>query len=377
MREKLNGAPAARNSRVEWLRVLCMLMIVAYHYTILGFYEEELLQSPNKIFVDLFGMFGKTGTDLFVLISGYYMVEQRFQLRRLLDLLGTVWFYTVGAMLVFVLLGRVNLSRSAVLDALLPLHSTQYWFVNYYVLMMLFAPFLNVLLHALDRRQHALLCALCIMLVTVLPEFLHTYYAPGSLPLFLTLYVCAGYCRLHVRHEERTARRCLWLACILLGLCVLRAVLTDVVCRRIGDTKHLANAVAFMGAYSPFALALGVLLLIAAACRPAASGRWGARLGPLTFGVYLLHANGYVSGVLWQELLHTREQTASPWLPLHALGSVAAIYAAGLLVEALRQASVGKLWKKWTQRIAPPLERACRRVWDALFGLLKKLFCDA
>ena len=73
MREKLEGAPSARNSRVEWLRVLSMLMIVAYHYYILGFYDEELLQLQNKLFVDLFGMFGKTGTDLFVLISGYYI----------------------------------------------------------------------------------------------------------------------------------------------------------------------------------------------------------------------------------------------------------------------------------------------------------------
>ena len=368
----LSSAPR-RNSNMEWLRVASMLMIVAYHYAMLGFYEEELLLTPNKYFVDLFGMLGKTGTDLFVLISGYYLVEQRFKLKRLLDMLGTVWFYTIGALLLFVLLGRASLSRSAVAAALFPLYKSQYWFVNYYVLLMLCAPFLNVLLHALDRRQHAILCALCICVVTLLPEFLHTYYAMGSLPLFLMLYVCAAYCRLHVRHEASTARRCLLLAVILLGLCVLRIVLTDAICFRTGDSERLMRSTAFMGAYSPFALALSVLLLIGAACRPPAADRLGVRLGGLTFGVYLFHANGYAAEALWQDLLHTRAQTASPMLPLHALCSVAGVFAAGLLVEYLRQISLGRLWKKLTDRIAPPLEAWLGAALDRLLEAVDRL----
>ena len=362
-----------RNSNVEWLRVASMLMIVAYHYSIWGFFEEELAATGNKTFVDLFGMLGKAGTDLFVLISGYYMAEQSYSIKKFLNLMGTVWFYTIGAMLCLGVLGGQPVTRLDLEYAFLPLKTSHYWFVNYYVLLMLCTPFLNRLVHALDRKQHALLCAFCIGLVTVVPEFAHVSYAAGSLPLFVTLYVCAAYCRLHVRHELPTARRCLLLAAVLLGLCVLRIVLTDMICRRTGNMERLMRSTAFMGAYSPFALALGVLLLIGAACRPAGTDRLGARLGGLTFGVYLFQSNNYVSEALWQGILNTRAYTASPLLPLHALGSVAGVFAAGLLVEYLRQITLGRLWKKLTDRIAPPLERLLSAAFDRLLAAAERL----
>ncbi len=378
MNEKTTGIlPAAgRNSNVEWLRVLSMLMIVAYHYSIWGFYEEELLETGNKYFVDIFGMLGKTGTDLFVLISGYYMVEQRFTVKKFLNLMGTLWFYTIGALVCIGLIGGRTVNLQSLKYAFFPICSTHYWFINYYLLLMLLTPFLNRMLHALDRRQHALLCALSIMLVTLFPEFLHVSYAPGSLLLFITLYLCAAYCRLHIRHEERTARRCMLLAALLLTLCVIRIVLTDMICRRTGNSARLALSTAFMGAYSPFALALGVLLLIGFACRPPAAGKLGIRLGGLTLGVYLFQSNEYVSNLLWQDLLHTRDFTASPMLMLHAFGSLIGVFSAGLLVEYLRQITAARYWKKLTERMAVPLENLLNRLWDGFFDLLCRLFDD-
>ena len=119
-----------RNSNVEWLRVASMLMIVAYHYSIWGFFEEELAATGNKYFVDLFGMLGKAGTDLFVLISGYYMAEQRYSVKKFLNLMGTVWFYTIGAMLclgyfedgvpILGLPGCVMYHKATIFDIVLP-----------------------------------------------------------------------------------------------------------------------------------------------------------------------------------------------------------------------------------------------------------------
>ena len=178
----------ARNARVERLRVLSMLMIVAYHYSIWGFYEQELAASGGKLFVDLFGMLGKAGTDLFVLISGYYMTERRFTLKKLLGMMGTVWFYSLGALACSVVGGGTP-GRAELFAAFLPLTSSAYWFVNYYLILMLLSGPLNRLTHSLDRRELALLCTLSVTLVTILPEFFHVSYAGGSLPLFITLYL--------------------------------------------------------------------------------------------------------------------------------------------------------------------------------------------
>ena len=71
-----------RNSRLELLRILCMLMIVAYHYSIYGFYSDDVLSSPNKTLIELVGLGGNIGASTFVLISGYYMVNSRYSFRK-------------------------------------------------------------------------------------------------------------------------------------------------------------------------------------------------------------------------------------------------------------------------------------------------------
>ena len=71
-----------RNSRLELLRILCMLMIVAYHYSIYGFYSDDVLFSSNKTLIELLSLGGETGVSVFVLISGYYMVSSRYSFRQ-------------------------------------------------------------------------------------------------------------------------------------------------------------------------------------------------------------------------------------------------------------------------------------------------------
>ena len=101
-----------------------------------------------------------------------------------------------------------------------------------------------------------------------------------------------------------------------------------------------------------------------------------SRLGALTVGVYLFQSNDLVSLVLWQDVLHTRAFTDSPLLPLHAVGSVLLVFAAGLTIEALRRRFAAPLWARLVDRVCPPLERALNRLWDGLFALGKAVLRD-
>ena len=195
-----------RQSNFELLRIIAMLMIVAHHYAAFGFYAEELAFSRNKIFVDIFGMAGHVGVDLFVLISAYFMATARFRLKKLLMLMGNVWFYSLGITAVFLLTGLAAPGREVLKQAIFPLLTSCYWFASYYVLLMLFSPFLNAMTARLDRRSHGALCLLCVALCMLLPEFLHLRFADGLLPMFLTLYLCGAWCRFYVPAEKRIGR---------------------------------------------------------------------------------------------------------------------------------------------------------------------------
>ena len=367
---------AGRNANMERLRLLSMLMIVSYHYSIWGFLDEELAFSPNKLFVDLFGLCGWIGILLFVLISGYFMAEGRFTLKKLLTLMGTIWFYTLGSLAVFLIFDRERVSAPIVLTAFFPLLRQQYWFMSYYVALMLCSPFLNRLLHLLDRRQHALLCLLAVFLCIGIPGVSDSL-AGITMAAFVTMYLCAAYVRLRMAKTARTGQRCLLLALLVILLCALLVAGRDAVWQRSGNLDGLLNVKRFLWHLnSPPTMLAAVLLLCGFACRPERGGGIASRLGALTVGVYLFQSNDLVSLVLWQDVLRTRAFTDSPLLPLHAVGSVLLVFAVGLALEALRRRFAAPLWARLVDRVCPPLEKALNRLWDALFTLEKKLLRD-
>ena len=368
--------PAGRNANLERLRVLSMLIIISYHYTIWGFFDDELIFSPNKLFVDIFGMCGWIGILLFVVISGYFMAEGRFTLKKLLTLMGTIWFYTLGALLVFLFVDRAMITRAVVLDSLFPLLRQHYWFMSYYVALMLCSPFLNRLLHMLDRRQHALLCLLAVFLCVGIPRFSNSL-AGTTMAAFVTCYLLSAYTRLYMAKAKRVGNRCLLLALLLLLACAALIAWRDVSGQRSGDTALLLNSKLFLWSLtSPPTMLAAWLLLCGFACRPAAKGGLISRLGALTVGVYLFQSNELISEKLWQNILHTRAFTDSPLLPLHAVGSVLAVFTVAMGIEALRRRFVAPLWARLVDRIEPPLSAALNKVWDFLLALGRKILND-
>lgn len=87
-----------RNSNLELYRIIVMLLIVAHHYVVNSGLGEVLQESPlsgRSIFFYLFGAWGKTGINCFVMITGYFMCKSQITLRKFLKLLCEVLFYNI------------------------------------------------------------------------------------------------------------------------------------------------------------------------------------------------------------------------------------------------------------------------------------------
>lgn len=72
-----------------------MLLIVAHHYVVNSGVEPLMAENPlaaKSIFLYLLGMWGKTGINCFVLITGYFMCKKQIALRKFLKLLLEVSF---------------------------------------------------------------------------------------------------------------------------------------------------------------------------------------------------------------------------------------------------------------------------------------------
>lgn len=98
---------AHRNSNLELYRIIVMLFIVAHHYVVNSGLFQLMSESPltvNSAFLYLFGMWGKTGINCFVLITGYFMCKSTTTINKFFKLLFEVIFYKIVIYLIFVLL---------------------------------------------------------------------------------------------------------------------------------------------------------------------------------------------------------------------------------------------------------------------------------
>lgn len=76
-----------RESGIELFRIIAMLLIVAHHYVVNSGVTQLLGGDYFKdLFYYLFGMWGKTGINCFVLITGYFMCQSNITLRKFLKL---------------------------------------------------------------------------------------------------------------------------------------------------------------------------------------------------------------------------------------------------------------------------------------------------
>ena len=87
-----------RKSNLELLRIISMILIVMSHcdeiFGLSNLYSQTL--GIGKIINDWLNMGGQIGVGCFLLISGYFMIEQRVTLKKIMRIGGQVWFYTIS-----------------------------------------------------------------------------------------------------------------------------------------------------------------------------------------------------------------------------------------------------------------------------------------
>ncbi|WP_410549080.1 acyltransferase family protein, partial [Bacteroides caecigallinarum] len=157
-----------RNSNLELYRIMVMLLIVAHHYVVNSGLMEKMQDSPlssQSIFFYLFGAWGKTGINCFVLITGYFMCKSQITSKKFFKLLFEVLFYNIVLYSIFILFGYEEFSIGT-LENLIPARNIETDFTSCFLIFYLCIPFLNILIHNLDKKKHLLLICLSLFIYT-------------------------------------------------------------------------------------------------------------------------------------------------------------------------------------------------------------------
>lgn len=294
----------ARSSNLELYRIIVMIMIVAHHYVVnSGLIQviEETPYSSQSLAMLLFGAWGKTGINCFVLITGYFMCKSRFSWDKLLKLYLQITFYTVIIYWIFCWTGHEAFSIKGALKTFWPLPSISVGFVSCFIVFYMLIPFLNLLTANMNKEQHRNLLLVLLGVYSVLPTFFQTPVAYNYVTWFIVLYFLAAYLRFYEKEISISHRQ--W------GIATLITLLGGI-CSIIG--LYLMKKQGYMNTFMPYHFISDSNKMIALAIA-LCSFMWfkGLRIpqskiinaaGAATFGVLLIHANSdAMRQWLWRE----------------------------------------------------------------------------
>ena len=320
-----------RNSTLEVLRIISMLLIVFHHAFNWGAMELPEGLGLNTIVYGM-GMFcGQIGVVVFFLITGYFMVTQKFTVRKLVRMVLEIWFYSWSILLLDILFGDPQ--PTTYMYCLFPLSTCHWWFVEAYIALMILSPFINRILNSINARRHLLICAILFFLTYVgyIMEGRARYAA--AFGTAVTVYVIAAYIRLHPNEKTESKRT----GAIILAASLAFDIALLVVSASYFDTDTYRAIVEFFDkrtSVNELMAGLG-LFLIFVNMKPRYSKTVNA-VAASTFGVYLIHQSIPVKHVMWSDWLEMDVMFAEPWFPLYAIGCALAVFSICVLIDKLR-----------------------------------------
>ena len=339
-----------RKSNLELYRVIVMLLIIAHHYVVnswlLQLINEDPL-APNAMFLRIFGAWGKTGINCFVLITGYFMCKSQITAKKYAKLLLEIYVYKLTIYGVFLVTGHETLSATRIFELLNVFSGVSDGFVSCFLLFYLLIPFLNLLTQSMNKKQHFVLMVLCLFIYTMLDMVPGVQVRMNYVSWFIVLYMVASYIRLYPSpfYENTVFWGWATLACI--GIAVISIVAMALIGKAGSSYFFVSDSNRIMAVM----LAVSSFLFFKS---------WNLRFNPMinklgaaTFGVLLIHGNSDVMiRWLWKEFLNNVEMARSPWLVVHAMCSVFGIFAVCAVIDMLRVRFVEipffGIWdKKW------------------------------
>ena len=315
-----------RRSNLELLRIVAMLMIIAFHiywHCVSGQLTDpdSMEQMGNGLFsvplfykklllLTVFSSFGRAANVVFMTLTGYFMVAKGREIRLIpiaKKLLLEQGYAAVLLLITSLLVFRRNPDSCTTLTEI-NLFNSMSWYVGYYFLVMLLARlFLNRYLEKLERKQYRLFlfALLCMTQFKWIIKLLNG--VTGNLVILVTgvfLYSLGGY----IRRYRPFARVRTWaIFGVIAGIYALLFLSTYAgVQDRIQDYYREASTDPFIqyipnvGDNSIVAILLGLSLfeLFRRIKMPCCRGI--NYLGGATFMIYLFHDNSFFYS-LWDK----------------------------------------------------------------------------
>lgn len=363
-----------RNSAFELCRVLSMLMIVGCHFATHGSFsfDKSTITIP-RLWWNVIEMGGNFGVDVFILISGYFMVNNTnltFNKKRALKIWGQALFYSIIIFLFGNIIGITNSSIVQLIKTIFPITTGAWWFLTTYFVLFLLHPYINRLLHSLNKHQYQGLLILLFIIWCVIPTFTSFSLCSNELIVFVLLYTIAGYIRLFGINAKLKSKHffLLWL------LTSLVTFLSSIAFIFIGKKiAFFANKYLFFyGQRSLPTLLRAVFFFMIFERMNMKNNKIINTIATAAFGVYLIHDSNIIRPWLWKTLFVNAQYQESIMLIPYSLVVIVIVYSVCTLIDLIRINTVEVFYMKfinrYSDRIIAPIKKTINVIKMFLFG---------
>ena len=326
-----------RSSNIELLRIIAMFMVVLGHYYVKGGFPDDSLMSLSKLAMQFLGSWSKIAVDIFVIISGYFLVSQKFRWRKLLKFLSCTYFWSLATLCFVLFVLNHNVEKSLMMKAINPITPLN-WFARAYLILYIMFPVINKLIQLISKTQLSVLIAIFTTAFYVIPSirglslggYLNSFF------MFANMYCIGAYLRLYSNNKlERIIKfmggisAAIFFAIILVsdylgGSDPYYTDKNNVMYHAFVDCSILGliMAIAIFDMFKNWHLPHNVLINY---------------IATTTFAVYLIHDNGVISTWLWAECIRAVRFYYTIYLIPHMLITAMVIFSVCSFLEFMRK----------------------------------------
>lgn len=344
-----------RESNLELLRIVCMLLIVAHHCVVHGG-AINMRYSFNKLFSYVFLPAEKICFVAFIAMSTWFLVDSKFKSARFLKIWLQTFFYSVVVTIVAVCLGA-ELTVIEFFSTFLPITGNSHGYASAYLCFYLFLPFILYVTEKLTREQarYLLVISFYAQVISQIIGYITNYYQAlfSELSLFVFCFILSYNLK---KWPVKLLSNRVFTGSIFAGIWLLFMQINYM--ELWGRNTRISNfLIAISGSESSLLMIIaGYALFFWAKETKIKKNTVINKISTCTLAVLLIHDHNFFRTYIWGFFAQTVTWYHSPYFILLLIITIGLIFFVCSIIEYIRKSLfedpivASKYWKRLTRR---------------------------
>lgn len=316
-----------RESNLELLRIICMLMIIGSHYVQHSLTNSfDIMYSTfsiNHIWAILFGIWGQLGVIGFITISCYF-ASNNIKSKKVFSLVFKIFIYCVILGAIGFLMNELSF-KDFINELITPLYQ-QYWFITTYIFFIMLIPFIKIFTDSISKQTKKKLCIVLTILIPIYNVIWEN--VAGYLADFIYIYFIISYLKECDRNVfEKNAKSGFAITTILI-ICI--SLLMNLIATELDISVLFRQTVRITTTRNIFIIIDALFMFYMFKNMKMKYSKIINIFGKSTFGVYILHENILFkkgkNSLLWNRILKVPYYWQTSIFPLHMLSSIILVF---------------------------------------------------